>query len=199
MSVCLNWPLLACVLVVAGCGGANAKPHVPRGRSFASQPAHSSQAPAPTGDPPAEGGGTVSRTHAAVENGPRGATVARSPEAALRHYALLYTNWRARALLAREHELASLAAGPARLAIEQAIASQSGAVSLAVHHVENRGVVLSIAPGEGRARARWVVVTEELTTGTGPYAGLPRTLQVTLARVVWLGPGWVVCEWAPGR
>jgi hypothetical protein len=125
--------------------------------------------------------------------------VARSPQAALRQYALLYTNWRASGLLARERELASLAAGPARLAAEQAMASQSGAVSLAVHHVENRGVVLTIAREEGRSRARWVVVTEELTTGTGPYAGLPSTLQVTLARVVRLGPGWVVCEWAPGR
>jgi hypothetical protein len=194
-----SWLLLAGVLALAGCGGAGAKPQAPLGRPFTSQPAHPGQASAPAGDPPAERGGTLSRTQAALENGPRGAAIARSPQAALRRYALLYTNWRASALPARERELASLAVGPARLADEQAIASQSGALSLAGHHVENRGVVLAIARGEGRARARWVVVTEELTTGSGPYAGLPGTLQVTLAQVVRLGPGWAVRIWSPGR
>jgi hypothetical protein len=125
--------------------------------------------------------------------------VARSPQAALRQYALAYINWRASGLAARERQLATLAVGPARLAAEQAMASQSGAVSLAGHHVENRGVVLTIAPGEGRARGKWVVVTEELTTGTGPYAGLPSTLRVTVASVVRLGPGWVVRGWVAAR
>jgi hypothetical protein len=136
---------------------------------------------------------------AALQSAPRLGVSPRSAQAALRRYALVYTNWHASDLSAREHELASLAIGPARLAAEQATASQSGAASLALHRVENHGVVLAIAPGEGPARARWVVVTDELTTGTGPYAGLPRTLQVTLAQVVRVGSGWLVREWVPTR
>jgi hypothetical protein len=191
--------LLVSVLFLSGCGGSTPNSLTRLGRSLTARAQSSSQAPAPAGDPPTERGGTISRTQAALENGPRGAAIARSPQATLQQYALAYINWRASGLLARERELASLAVGPARFAAEQASASQSGAVSLAVHHVENRGVVLAIARGQGRARGRWVVVTEELTTGTGPYAGLPSTLQVTLAQVVQLGSGFVVSEWAPAR
>jgi hypothetical protein len=191
--------LLVSVLFLAGCGGSTPNHLTPLGRSLTARAQSSSETPAPRGDPPAERGGTVPSAQIASENGLRRGVMSRSPQAALRQYALVYTNWRASALLARERQLAALAIGPARLAAEQAMASQSGAMSLAVHHVENRGVVLTIAPGEGRARGRWVVVTEELTTGTGPYAGLPRTLQVTLAQAVQVKSGWLVREWAPAR
>jgi len=98
---------------------------------------------------------------------------------------------------ADERHLASLAVGAARLAAEQTAASQSAAAQLAANHVQDKGVVLAITPGLGPARGQWVIVTQEQTTGTGPYAGLPSSPHVTLARAARLGRGWVVSEWSP--
>jgi hypothetical protein len=112
-------------------------------------------------------------------------------------YALAYTNWRASQLPARERQLAALSVGVARLGAEQAAAAQSGVAALAAHDVANVGQVVAIAPGEGSDRGQWVVVTEEHTTGTGAYAGLPAGPHVTLARVVHLASGWAVSAWDP--
>jgi hypothetical protein len=100
---------------------------------------------------------------------------------ALRRYALVYTNWRAAQLPARERELAALAIGPARLGAEQTADGQ----------------VVAIAPGQGPDAGQWVIVTEEQTTGSGLYAGLPRGPHVTLARLTHLPGGWVVSQWNP--
>lgn len=62
--------------------------------------------------------------------------------------------------------------GAARLAAEQTAASRSVTAALVASHVRNHGVVLSIAPGQGIARGQWIIVTQEQTTGSGPYAGL---------------------------
>ncbi len=132
------------------------------------------------------------------ENAPAGGAAASSPEAALRRYALAYTTWQAATLVAHEHRLAALAVGPARLAALQTAASLGGASELAAHRVQNTGAVLAIAPGQGSARGRWVVVTQEQTIGTGAYAGLPSSLHVTLARIIPAGGGWVVWGWWPG-
>jgi hypothetical protein len=120
-----------------------------------------------------------------------------TPQAALRRYALAYANWSATALPARERELAALSVGPARLAAEQIAASQSANAALVTDHVENRGVVLSIAERQAPARGEWVVVTEERTSGSGAYAGLPAGTDVTLARVVPVAGGLAVVEWSP--
>ena len=45
------------------------------------------------------------------------------------------------------------------------------------HDVANVGQVVAIAPGEGPDRGQWVVVTEEQTTGTGPYDAVRRVLR----------------------
>jgi hypothetical protein len=121
-----------------------------------------------------------------------------TPQIALRRYALAYTNWTAAGLPATERRLASLAVGAARLTAEQLAASTSATVELAGNHVQNTGVVLAITPGLGPAVGQWVVVTQEQTTGTGPYAGLPSTLHVTLARVQRIEHGyWAIREWNP--
>jgi hypothetical protein len=155
------------------------------------------KAPAPSGDPVPERGGTVSSSQAVSEDAPPAGLGAPSPRAALRRYALTYTNWSAASLAAHERELATLAVGPARLAAEQMVASQSAAAALAANHVENKGVVLSITEGEGPAQAQWVIVAEERTSGSGAYAGLPAGLHVTLARVERLGRRWTVSRWSP--
>ena len=61
----------------------------------------------------------------------------------------------------------------------------------------NSGQVVAIAPGEGPDAGQWVIVTEEHTTGTGGYAGLPPAPHVTLAQVSHLDGGWIVSAWNP--
>jgi hypothetical protein len=112
-------------------------------------------------------------------------------------YALAYANWRASSLAAVERRLVVLAVGAARLTAEQIAASHSAAAELAGNHVQNKGVVLTIARGRGPAAGQWVVVTQEQTTGTGPYAGLPPALHVTLARTERLNRGWAISGWKP--
>jgi hypothetical protein len=57
--------------------------------------------------------------------------------------------------------------------------------------------VLAIAPGQGPAAGQWIVVTQEQTTGTGPYASLPPALHVTFASTERLNHGWVISGWTP--
>lgn len=190
--------LLLLMIGLSGCGDrstSNISP--PLGRSLGADPASLRRSPAPTGDPPAERDGTVAQGQAAAENEPTHSSIAPSPQAALRRYALHYTNWRAASLVTHERELASLATGAARNVAEETAASESGAAGLAADHVRNQGVVLTIAPGHGPARGEWVVVTQEQTLGTGPYAGLPSSPHVTLAQTARSGPGWTVSEWRP--
>jgi hypothetical protein len=190
--------LLPALLAVSGCGaGVRSAGTPPLGRPIAVGAAPVGQAPAPVGDPIPERGGTVPAGLAGRENAPAAGAAASSPEAALRRYALVYTNWQAATLVAHEHRLAALAVGPARLAALQTAAALGGAGELVAHQVQNTGAVLGIAPGQGAARGRWVVVTQEETSGTGAYAGLPLSLHVTLGRVLRLDGRWVVDEWTP--
>ena len=190
---------LALVLVLtslSGCGASSTTSvPSPLGRSFAASASPTGAAPAPSGDPPAERHGTVPQSSTSKEDTP--SALAPSPQAALLRYARLYTNWQAVSLPAVERRLASLAVGAARLTAEQIAASSSTVEELAAHHVQNRGVVLAIAPGRGPAAGQWIVVTQEQSTGTGPYAGLPPTLHMTLVSTEHLEHGWVVSDWTP--
>jgi hypothetical protein len=190
-------PALALILALtflSGCGATTSSPSS-LGRPFAAAPGPASPAPAPSGDPSAERSGTVPESVASRQNTP--SSLLPSPQAALLHYALAYTNWRATGLPSTERRLASLAVGAARLTAEQLGASNSATAELVANHVQNKGVVLAIAPGQRSAHGQWVVVTEEQTTGAGPYAGLPPTLHVTLARTERLGRGWAISSWTP--
>jgi hypothetical protein len=190
--------LLIVPVSLSGCGSlAPRSSSPPLGRALAVEAAPARSANAPSGDPPAERDGSVPAGLAARENAPAAGAFAGSPRAALERYALAYTNWRAASLLARERELAALAVGAARLAAEQTAAAGGDVAGLARDHVQNKGVVLAIAPAQGPAHGTWVVVTQEQTTGTGPYAGVPIAPHVTLARVRRLRKGWVISDWSP--
>ncbi|HEY7961007.1 MAG TPA: hypothetical protein VID29_03705 [Solirubrobacteraceae bacterium] len=185
------------LIALTGCGARSAPHGAPLGRAIAAAPAPVHPAPASVGDPPAERGGTLPAGLAGSANAPAAGAVAPSPRAALRRYAFAYTNWQAATLVAHERRLAALAVGPARLAAAQTAASLGGAAALAAHRVRNTGVVIAITPGQGPDRGRWVVVTQEQTSGTGAYGGLPASPHVTLARVMRAGGGWVVWGWWP--
>lgn len=188
------------VVALGGCGrGSASGGSVPLGRALGGAPGSvgTTSAAAPVGDPASERGGTVPSALAGSENAPSPGSGGPTPQAALRRYALVYTNWQASTLGAHERRLASLGVGAARLAALQTAASASGAVSLVADHVQNRGVVLAVAPGQGPGHGQWVVVTQEQTTGTGAYAGLPASTHVTLGRVTHVSDEWVVSEWSP--
>ncbi|MGA2321557.1 MAG: hypothetical protein ABSG95_12585 [Solirubrobacteraceae bacterium] len=190
--------LLLALVDLSGCNGrSTASTSPPLGRSLGAESTVASQAPAPAGDPPEERNGTVPNGRGVAQNEPKPSAIAPSAQAALTRYALAYTNWQATSLVAHERELASLAIGAARLAAEQTAASHSAATQLGANHVENKGVVLAIGAGQGPAHGEWVVVTQEQTSGTGPFAGLPPAPHVTLARTARVGSGWAVSEWSP--
>jgi hypothetical protein len=179
---------------LAGCTSANSSPPAPLGRSLTPRPALVTGAPTPVGDPPAERNGTVPSGYSVQ---PAAVAAAPTPQATLRRYALTYVNWRAAGLPTREHQLASMAVGAARLEAQQTTASQSTLAMLEANHVQNSGVVLTIGRGQGPVHGFWVIVTQETTTGLGPYAGLPTTPHVTLARTIRTSHRWVVTEWRP--
>jgi hypothetical protein len=186
-------------LALAGCGDP-VRVSAPLGRSIAAgppRPAPVTPTPAPVGDPPAERAGTIPATAQAAEDSISPAGVANTPRLALRRYALAYINWRAGGLRKREQQLAAMSIGAAKLTAEQTASARSGAAALIASHVANSGQVVAIAPGEGPDAGHWIIVTEEHTTGTGPYAGLPPAPHVTLAQVSHLDGGWVVSAWNP--
>jgi hypothetical protein len=187
--------LILLPLTLAGCA---AKPmsRVPSGQPVAAR-SSSAAIPAGAGDPPPERNGTLPATANLKESKPSAHALAPTPRAALRAYALTYADWNAASLPAHERKLAELAVGPARLVAQQTAAAQAIDTELAADHVRNEATILAIAPGEGPMHGQWVIVTQERTTGTGPYAGLPSALRVTLARVQRLYDGWAVSQWQP--
>ena len=186
-------------LALAGCGG-SIRVTAPLGRSIAAaptRPAPVAPTRAPVGDPPAERGGTIPARAQTAEDSVSRAGVANSPQLALRRYALAYVNWHASRLEEREHQLVAMSIGAAKQTAEQTAAARSGVAALIASHVANSGQVVAIAPGEGPDAGQWVIVTEEHTTGTGGYAGLPPAPHLTLAQVSHLDGGWVVSAWNP--
>jgi hypothetical protein len=119
---------------------------------------------------------------------------ARSPQAALERFARLYTNWNANQLLRRASQLAALSIGQAHTA---ALALAHAASTLQRYQVTNTGTVVAIAPGQGQEQGRWAVITNELTSGIGPYLGLPGTSHVTWATVTSQPHGYVITTWYP--
>lgn len=65
------------------------------------------------------------------------------------------------------------------------------------YEVANSGSVTAVGTGQGSERGRWVVVTNELTSGTGPYLGLPATSHVTWATLTHQRGGYVITGWYP--
>jgi hypothetical protein len=197
----MSWRALLCGVAAAGllsgCGGTQRPAETSLGRTVGATRGVAAPTLAPVGDPLPERGGTISPSAQAAEQAVPRLDLSPTPRAALRRYALLYVNWRAAQLPAHERELARISAAAARLEAAQVAASASGASVLAADHVADAGSIVAIAPGEGAAAGQWVVVTREQITGTGPYAGLPDALHVTLAQTLHETGGWVVSAWTP--
>ena len=154
-----------------------------------------STATATDADPNPERGGSIppAAQHAKLATNAAEPT----PQAALVRYAQLYINWTAKTVAAVQHELAAISTGQARAQALQAAASYGHDSALRASKVANTGSVIAIAAGQGPAAGSWVIVTQETTTGSGDYAGLPSTDHVTDARLAHTRNGWIVSSWSP--
>ncbi len=159
-------------------------------------PAPPSSAP-DAGDPPPERGGQIPAAAQAAQNALAPDGPQPTAQAALGRYAQIAVNWSWRDLTHVQRRLAQISLGQARAQALQAAASASADSTLRAQRISNFGQLVSIAPGQGAAAGRWVVVTRERTTGQASYAGLPPTLHVTYAQVVHTDQGFVVSQWQP--
>ena len=177
-------PALAAAVAVALCGCGITDPYTQETRTAR---------PAPAG---AVTGGEHDGPPAPSATVPPGASVP-TPQAALARYGAIYVNWTAATLPALQRRLASISTGQARA---QALAeSETPPHAVSTYAVSNSGQVVAIAPGQGPKRCEWAVITDEQTTGDGPYQGLPATSHVTWATVQRNGQRWVVSGWYPGN
>jgi hypothetical protein len=148
-------------------------------------------------DPTPERAGTIPRSTQAAQNTLAPSAALATPEAALERYAQIYLNWTARDVVAVQRELASISLGQARAQALQAAASAARDGELTTTQLANHGQVIALAPGQGSAAGRWVIVTSEQTTGHGDYEGLPPTQHIIYAQLARTRSGWIVTKWAP--
>jgi hypothetical protein len=165
--------VLAAAAAITGCGIAN--------------PYSRHQSPGPT-------------THAAVPAPTDSSAVAVNSSgevAALRRYTLLSIDWRSHTLARQQRELARLAVAGARAQALQSAASYGAGSTLQRSRVANRGQITSIARGQGPRSGWWIITTQELTTGTGDFAGQPAQAHVYAARLTHTAHGWEISTWSP--
>jgi hypothetical protein len=148
-------------------------------------------------DPTPERAGAIPRSAQAAQNTLAPSAALATPEAALERYAQIYLNWTARDVVAVQRELASISLGQARAQARQAAASAARDGELTTSQLANHGQVIALAPGQGSAAGRWVIVTSEQTTGQGDYEGLPPTQHIIYAQLTRTRSGWIVTKWAP--
>ncbi len=180
--------LLACAAAVTGCG---IQDPYDNGKLVDSVP------PKAAGPPAVAPGETDRDGPAPTAPAQLAATaLAPTPQAAITHFARLYINWTAASLPNRARQLAAISIGQARV---QALQIARRGSALVRYRVTNSGSVVAIARGEGTEHGRWAVITNELTSGVGPYLGLPATSHVTWVIVTQERGGYVVSTWYPAR
>ena len=195
-----SWARTALVVLAAGALGGCAgitNPYQSTGTTRTPTAASTSTttAPADSGDPAPERGGTIPSSARAAQTKLAIGAASRSPEAALERYAELYVNWTAANVAARQRELAAISVGQARAQALQAAASAAHDTQLLKSRVADGGTVVAITRGRGPAAGDWVLVAREQTTGQGDYAGLPPTLHVIYAQLAHTANGWIVTGW----
>jgi hypothetical protein len=187
--------VLLLAVTVAGCGLTNPYANPTTYRAATATPTTITRVT--DADPAPERGGRIpAEAHHEQTELVRGAGSA-TPQVALERYALIYTNWTARTVASAQGRLARISLDSARARALQAEASYQHDTTLLRSHVTNRGTVVAVAAGQGSANRSWVVVTREITTGQGDYAGLPAQLHITYAQVTHTPAGWTVSSWTP--
>jgi hypothetical protein len=145
--------------------------------------------------PAPERGGTIPTTRRRAQSGLTASAGAATPVAALERYATLWCNWTARTAVAHQRHLARISLGQARAQALQAAATLQTDGTLRQSQVANAGQVVAVT--RASSGDRWIVVTQETTTGRGDYAGLPATLHITYAQLTATSHGYVVSTWSP--
>jgi hypothetical protein len=196
-------PLLVAAAMLGGCGITNpyqqTRPAAQTQNSGTSAvstaaPANDPSDPAPSGPDPAN---TSAPSAQAAQSQLAVNAASATPQAALKRYVVLYSNWTSSKIGVVQAHLAQISLGQARAQAQQAAASYSRDTILQHSNVTNHGAVVSIAPGRGPAHGRWVIVTSEHTDGQGDYSGLPPNLHVIYAHLAHNAKGWIVDQWLP--
>lgn len=186
MAIRVGAMVLLSAVMLASCG----VPDPYQGHSAATRLIAASTTSAPRASSPREADGPRTPSPPPAT----GPALAATPQAALMRFAQLYVNWEATQLPDRGRELAAFSIGQARA---QARMLAARAPALERHQVANAGTVVAIAAGQGQERTRWAVITNETTSGSGPYSGLPATSHVTWATVTHAPKGYVLSGWYP--
>jgi len=152
---------------------------------------------ADAGDPPPERGGQIPAGTQAAQSAQALGGAQPTPQAALARYTQIAVNWTWRDLTHVQRRLAQISLGQARAQALQTAATVGADSTLRAQQITNSGQPVAIAPGQGAAVGRWVIVTREHTTGQASYAGLPPTLHVTYAQLTHTPQGFVVSQWQP--
>ncbi len=153
--------------------------------------------PADSGDPPGERGGSIPRTVAQQQSRLASGAGNSAPQAAIARYTSLWVNWSAQSIPAQQRQLAGISLGQARAQALHAAASLQNDAQLTQNQVSNTGSLLAATPGQAAAAGKWIVVTQESTTGQGDYQGLPGSLHVIYAQLTHTPQGWVISGWSP--
>jgi hypothetical protein len=190
---------LAIVLMLAGCGLSDpyTSQHPATISTSTSAISTTTTATVPNADPAPERGGTIPTAARAAQNKVAATADMPTPQAALERYASLDINWTAKSVAGVQKQLAAISVGAARAQALQASVAYGHDSTLQASQVANTGTVVAIASGQGPATGLWVIVTREITTGEGDYAGLPPTDHVTDAQVEHTQHGFVVSAWSP--
>ena len=192
-------PLVAIALALSGCGLSDPYEHQQAQSTSSTARSSTSTSTGRTVVPPTSSTTTTAGNPGERDEGPT------SP-APPRWRGRVHRSGRARAFRQPVHQLdrrrTTRSLAPARRARDrtgqsQALALATRATVLARYQVSNSGSVTAIAPGQGPQLGRWAVVTNELTTGTGPYLGLPATSHVTWATLIHTRHGYVIDGWYP--
>jgi hypothetical protein len=193
-------PLAALVtgILAGGCAGISdpyqATTHTSTAAATSTQ---ATSTPADSGDPPGERGGSIPTTVAQQQSRLASGAGNSSPQAAIARYTTLWVNWTAQSIPAQQRQLAAISLGQARAQALQAAASLQNDAQLTQNQVSNTGSLLAATPGQGAAAGKWIVVTQESTSGQGDYQGLPASLHVIYAQLTHTPQGWVISGWSP--
>lgn len=182
--------ILAASLAAGGCGINDPYSSHPQ-RATASTATASTPAPLPQQNP-----GETPAPPAPSPSSQTPASVAGTPQQAIRRFAGLYINWSWQTLQAQQRQLAQLSVGAARLAEQQAAAAAGRDSEITRAKLYNRGQIISIAPSQATP-SQWVIVTREQTAGNSQYTGLQTAYHITLAELAPVPGGYAISKWLP--
>lgn len=128
------------------------------------------------------------------QNEPVPATLARSPEAAVRRAVELTGNWTAATIAGQHQRFAAASTGAARRDAQRIAAQATTDPQLRAPGTKSIAILHAVVPRGGGAHRRLLLVTHETLIADGVRHA---RFRVTLAAAQQVGEGWVLSRWEP--